>query len=324
MISQLAEKVIVACDLGGTRTRVGLINTDGKIKFQADQPTSHRSSKEVISGIIHLSEELMSAAGIDRKSILGVGIGVPGMVEYDKGLVVFSPHLPLRNTFVKKQIADHFSVPIFVDNDATLAVMGEKHFGQGKNVANMIMLTIGTGIGGGIIINGEVYRGSTGSSAEIGHMVIDINGPRDDCGNNGCLEVLASGDSIGVMARQEIKKHPGSKIMDYAEGSIRKITGEVVARAAKDGDQLAQRILREIGRFLGVGLTNLVNIFNPELIVIGGGVIEGDTIILTEAKKVVSKKALQPNRDVVKIVPSKLGNSAGLLGAAALVLENID
>lgn len=317
------KKLILACDLGGTKTSVALIDVEGTVLFEARQPTPHTSARGVIESVVNLSEELTAGASVAAKSLLGVAVGVPGMIDYRKGLVVFSPHLPFRNTPVKKMLKRHFSVPVFVDNDANLAALGEHSYGAGRGVKNMLMVTVGTGIGGGIIIDGRLYRGATGSAAEFGHMVIDLNGPKDDCGNYGCLEVMASGDSIGALARQELLSHSDSRILEFAD-KPKKVTGEDVSAAAAAGDKLAKQILERIGTLLGAGLTNLVNIFNPELIVLGGGVMEGDSIVAEAAKKQVAAKALIPNRDVVKIVTSKLGHRASLLGGAALVLAEID
>ncbi|MFZ3062470.1 MAG: ROK family protein [Actinomycetota bacterium] len=318
------KRFVVGCDLGGTKTAVGLVEKTGKIVFEAKQPTPLKSAKAVIDGVIHLIDELFSAAGAGPASVRGIGLGVPGMVDFKKGIVVFSPHLPLRNTPFKKLVQAHYHLPTFLDNDASLAALGERCYGAGKGVSNLVMVTIGTGIGGGIILNDKIYRGVTGSAAEIGHMVIDIHGPRCQCGNFGCFEELASGDAIARRARAALKKPSHSLMLDMVEGNLRKITGEVVALAAKRGDKLARQILEDVGFVVGIGLTNIVNIFNPEMIILGGGVMEGDEFIIKVAREVVAKRALIPNKDVVKIVHAKLGNQAGILGAAALVLQERD
>lgn len=315
------KKFVIGSDLGGTKTTVALLNDKGEIVFEARQPTSLKSAKSVVDGVIRLIDELLSAASVGLSAVEGIGLGVPGMVDFEKGVVVFSPHLPLRNTPFRKLVQSHYKVPTFLDNDASLAALGEKYFGAGKGVSNLVMITVGTGIGGGIIIDDKIYRGSSGSSAEIGHMVVDVNGPRCDCGNYGCFEELASGSAIAKRAKAALRKGSGSLILDLVQGDLKKVTGEIVAQAAKKKDKLARGIMQDVGFIIGIGLSNLTNIFNPEMIILGGGVMEGDEIIISVARDVVAKRALIPNKDVVKIVQAKLGNKAGVMGAAALVLQ---
>lgn len=311
--------LFAACDLGGTFTRVALIDKTGSIALEMTKPTPLKSAKDVIDGVEGILKELVETAGAQRGDLASIGIGVAGMVDTSTGVVAFAPNLPLRNTPVKKMLNDRFKVPVFVDNDAAAATLGEAKFGAGKGINNLVMLTIGTGIGGGIVIEGELYRGETGSAGEIGHMVIALDGPDCRCGNKGCLEALASGRAIAARARGAVRRAGGkSLIMKLARGDLKAVTGEVVAQAAMDGDATAISVLKETGRIIGVGLTNVVNIFNPKLIILGGGVMEGDKVILAAARAEVKKHALIPNRDTVKIVPSVLGNKAGLLGAAAL------
>lgn len=292
---------VVAFDVGGTKTLIALIDHEGKILFKEKHPTPKESSDRLGKFITERALGFLDSHGVEKDSVLGVGIGVAGTIDTKKGEVITSPHLPLAGTPLKQMIQDASGLPVYVDNDATLAALGESRFGAASGVRNMVMLTIGTGIGGGIIINGEVYRGATGGAGEIGHMIIDLNGPLDDCGVRGCLEVLAAGDAIGAAA--------GNK------------TGEEVYEAARNGDKQAVEILTKIGGFLGAGLVNLVNIFDPEMIVLGGGVMLTDEIMREEATRIVKKTALRPNRDDVRIVVSDLGENATLLGAAALVFE---
>lgn len=310
------------CDLGGTTTQVALVDENGVIKMDARRPTSTKSSTAVVDGVIKLVEELLDATGRTPRDMDGFGVGVAGLVDAVSGMVVFAPNLPLRNTPLKKLLAARFGTRVVVDNDTAIATLGEARFGTGRGVKNMVMLTIGTGIGGGIIIDGSLYRGTGGSAGELGHMVIEAEGPACDCGGKGCLEALASGRAIAARARAAVKKAGGGKVFDLAEGDLKKITGEVVAQAARGGDKTAITVLEETGRLIGVGLISIVNIFNPEMIILGGGVMDGDTILLKTAATVVKKCALIPNRDVVKIVPAKLGNKAGLYGASVLLSES--
>lgn len=310
------------CDLGGTYTKVALVNTNGEFKLEATRPTSVKSAKDLVDNACSLIDELLAAAGLKAKDVDGIGFGVAGLVDFRTGVVVSAPNLPLRNTPVKRLIEDRFRRPVAVDNDAAAAILGEARFGAGKGLKDLVMVTIGTGIGGGIIIDGELYRGATGSAGEIGHMVIDMNGPACRCGNQGCFEALASGRAIAIRARSAVRATGGkSLIMKLAKGDLKAVTGELVAQAAAEDDRAAIAVLKETGRIVGVGLANVVNIFNPEMIVLGGGVMEGDKVILREALTEVKRCALQANREAVKIVKSSLGAKAGLLGAAVLAME---
>lgn len=309
------------CDLGGTTTRIALIDERGVIKLDASQPTPRKSSTSIIDGVVELTEELLAAAGKGKSNLDGFGIGVAGLVDFKTGTVVFAPNLPLRNTPLKKILAKRFGTRVVVDNDAAAATLGEAKFGAGRGVKNFIMLTIGTGIGGGIVIDGVLYRGTSGSAGELGHMVITAEGPGCECGGQGCLEAVASGRAIAARARAAVKKAGRGKIVDLAAGDLKNITGEVVAQAARAGDKTAVGVLEETGRLIGAGLVSIVNAFNPDMIALGGGVMDGDTIILKTAAAVVKKCGLVPNRDVVKIVPARLGNKAGLYGAYVLISE---
>ncbi len=315
--------LFAACDLGATNTQVALIDASGKISLDARRPTDVRSAKSVVEGVVALAAELLDAAGLPPNELGGFGIGVAGMVEAKTGKVVFAPNLPLRNTPLRKMLLDEFRVPVLVDNDAAMAVLGESRFGAGGGVKDMVMITVGTGIGGGILIDGKLYRGATGCAAEIGHMVLNMDGPVCKCGHKGCFESLASGRAIATRAREAIGKAGGkSLIMKLADGDIKTVSGELVAQAAAQGDKTAVGVMEETGKIIGVGLVNLVNIFNPQMVILGGGVMEGDTILLKTAMAMVKKCALIPNREAVKIVPAKLGNKAGLLGAAAMIMDS--
>ncbi len=309
------------CDLGGTTTQVALIDERGKISLDARQPTLLKSSTSIIDGVVELTEELLAAVGKTKVDLDGFGIGVAGLVDFKTGAVVFAPNLPLRNAPLKKILSGRLGTRVVVENDAAAATLGEARFGAGRGVQNLVMLTIGTGIGGGIIVDGALYRGTSGSAGELGHMVIDAGGAPCECGGQGCLEAAASGRAIAARARAAVKKAGGGKIVDLVEGDLKNITGEVVAQAAGAGDKTAVAVLEETGRLIGAGLVTIVNAFNPDMIILGGGVMNGDTIILKTASAAVKKCGLVPNRDVVKIVPAKLGNKAGLYGIGSLLAE---
>jgi len=332
------DNFVIGVDIGGTKTAVALINKKNDVVCELIEPTpkigpselcAHRQmglqdGEHVAKLAISLIEKIFNVAQIAVKDIGGIGVGVAGTVNFKSGTVIFSPNLPFRNFCLKSTISEYFKVPVFLDNDANVAAWGEKCSGAGRGASQIVCVTIGTGIGGGLIINNEIYRGSIGCAAEIGHMVIDKNGPRCACGNYGCFEAMAAGPAIARKARKAIAERPNALILKMAGGEMDKINGESLALAAMEGDELAVGILREIGENVGVAFANLVNIFNPELIIVGGGVAETGDLILEFAEDVVKNRAIKPNSEIVKIVKAQLGNRAGFMGAAALIREEIE
>ena len=243
------------------------------------------------------------------------------MVDFRAGRIVLSTNLPLADVPLRDLLSERYGVPVVVDNDANVACLAEFRYGAGIGTSEMIMLTLGTGIGGGIITNGRLYRGASGAAGELGHMLIDYDGPRchGACPNRGCLEVYASGQAMGRAARDVARTVPDSAL-GQALASGEEVDGPLLSRLALNGDAAAISLLSDIGEKLGLGITSLVNIFNPELIVIGGGAAQAGEIILGPARRVVSERALAPQRDQVRIVPAQHGVDAGVLGAAALAI----
>ncbi len=218
-------------------------------------------------------------------------------------------------------VKEKYRVDTLLINDASAAALGEHHFGAGQGINNLILLTVGTGIGGGIIINDRLYNGPGGSAGEIGHMTIDVNGPRCSCGNVGCLETLASGTAVAKEAMKCINQGERSSLIEIVEGKIEDITAEKVEVAARRGDPLASEVIFKAATYLGVGVANLVNIFNPEMIIIGGGVANMGDLLLNPARQVVNERAFSLPARAVSIVPAQLGNDAGLLGAAVFAFQ---
>ncbi|MEW6189082.1 MAG: ROK family protein [Actinomycetota bacterium] len=320
MVTSRISPLVIGVDLGATKTAAALVDEQANILNLKRRSTPTESPKILVRNTIELIEEIFDVSKACMENILGIGLGVAGLMDFQRGVVIFSPNLPLRNLPLREIVHDHFNLPTFLDNDANVAAMGEKFFGAGRGVSNLVCLTIGTGIGGGIIIDDRIYRGAGGSAAEIGHMVIDPKGPPCGCGNRGCLEAFASGTAIARRAREAVDEE--SMIFKLIRGKIDDISAEIVARAAMRGDPLAKGILRDAGEALGVGLSNVINIFNPEMIIIGGGMAEIENL-LTTARAEISRRALAPNLKTVKIVGAKLGTNAGVLGAAALVLYEL-
>jgi glucokinase len=239
-------------------------------------------------------------------------------------MAVMSVNLPIADMPFRDVMSERLDLPVFMDNDGNVAALAEHRYGAARGTRHSLMLTVGTGIGGGVVIDDEVFRGATGSGAELGHMVIDEDGPacQGNCPNHGCLEAFASGTALVREARALAPDRPGSAIEKViAEG--RELTGPLVTELAHDGDEAAREVITLMGTRLGVGIANYVNIFNPEVVVIGGGVIAAGDLLLQPARDEMAVRALRPNKDIVRIVPAHFGNEAGMLGAAALAFDGI-
>lgn len=328
---------VIGVDIGGTKTAIGLIDIEKTFpggrrgvlcelveptpKFNGPGPAA--AAKFISDFIKKLIVKINQLGEIAIEQVKGIGIGVAGTIDFDNGIIVFSPNLPFRNFPLKEAIAETYDLPILIDNDANAAAWGEKVFGAGRGSSEVICVTLGTGVGGGLILGGEMYRGVFGSAAEVGHMIIDRNGPMCACGNYGCLEALAAGPAISKMARAALADKPDSPILKFALGELEKVNAEHLALAAAAGDVLAIQILTEIGEIVGTALTNLTNIFNPEVIVVGGGVADTGELILRVAEGVVKKRAIKPNSEMVKILKAHLGNRAGFMGAGALIEKEL-
>ena len=251
-----------------------------------------------------------------------VGFGIPALVDRDRAMAQWSNHLPLEGVPFRDLMSERIGLPVFVDNDTNLALVAEQRRGAAAGAVDALMLTLGTGIGGAVFIGGRLHRGATGSAGELGHIVIDIEGPpcQGNCPNRGCLEVMASGTAIGREGALAAERHPESPL-GQARAHAREVTGALVTELAHDGDPVAREVLELIGRRLGVGLASLANAFDPEVIVIGGGAIAADEMLLTPARSIFKIRALPPPRDNVRIVRAHFGPEAGMLGAALLALD---
>ena len=317
-------KFILGVDIGGTKIAAAIATICGDIVVRGRNPTQAQSGPDaVINNILATMEETIASAKINPSQLLGIGIAVAGIVDGDNGKVVFSPNLPGWHEIPLGDIVQQrFGVPVCMGNDATIAALGEWHFGLKREVANLIYITISTGIGGGIIANGKPYTGACGAAGEIGHMIIDVNGPLCSCGNIGCWEALASGTALAKEAAKQIAEGAETSIAELTGGDISKIDARIVFLAAKQGDELAKELISRLGYYFGIGLVNLVNIFNPELILVGGGVAKMGDLLFQPAIKVVRERAFSTVVNTVEIKPAILGDDSGVLGAVAFVLEH--
>jgi glucokinase len=310
----MSQPEAIGVDLGGTKMLLGVLDGDSKTVWESRE----RSAGEGEEELVELLVREISEAQAKRSGIKAVGMGIPATIDHEKGLAVAAVNLPIENLPIRDLVVERTGLPTFVDNDANVAALAEHLFGAARGAKNAVMLTIGTGIGGGLILGGEIYRGSTGAGAELGHVAIQLDGPacQGNCPGHGCVETLASGTALGREGRAAAESNPDSALGKLlAEGS--EIDGKVVTVAAQEGDETAIGVFNLVGSRLGVALASFANIFEPEVIVIGGGVIAAGELLLAPARRELEARALRPmNR--TPVVPAELGEDAGMIGAAAM------
>jgi len=315
------KEFVVAVDLGGTRFRVALAEPNGRLLARSSELTRASEGVDRIVGrIADAVVRISSSVGLP--SLLGVGVGAPGPLNPRTGVLYTPPNLPgWHDVPLQQMLQERFGVPVFVGNDANLGALGEYTFGAGRGVDNLVYVTVSTGIGGGVIEDGRLLLGANGLAAEIGHMILLADGPRCGCGNHGCLEALASGPAIAREARQRIAAGEQSKIAAMVQGQLSKVDAEVVVEAARSGDPVAQEIMAQAAKYLGIGMLNLVHLYNPSLIAIGGGVSNAEDLIIEPIRRFVAQQAMPDYLRGLRIIRSDLGDDVGLLGAVALVLR---
>ena len=312
---------VLGIDIGGTKTMVAVADDCGEIVSQARIHTPREQGPDaVLSEIEFAGKLLLQEAELGREEVKAIGIGCGGPLDRRRGIILTAPNLPGWDDLpLAEYFEKSFGAPAYLDNDVNLAALGEARRGAGKGVDDLAYFNIGTGIGGGIIIGGKLYRGC-GNAGEFGHQIIEPKGPTCLCGKRGCLESLASGTSIARRAKEYLAVHWDSLIVRMA-GTVDKVTAESVAQAAREGDELAQRIWRETGEYLGLGVANVVNILNPRRVVLGGGVIEAGDLILDPVRQTVRERAMTQLAEDVQIVPGALSDQAGIIGAICLAIE---
>jgi glucokinase len=314
---------ILGVDLGGTNVVVGTVAADGSavLGVCSDATRSEEGADAVVARIARLCWESMAMAeregGVKREQVAGVGVGAPGPLDRAQGLVLVSPNLGWKNYPLRQRVSDALGLPAALDNDANCAVYGEWFMGAGRGAKVCVGITIGTGIGGGIVIDGRLFHGVSDAAGEIGHATIDITGRRCKCGNYGCLEAYASGPAIAARAVEEIEAGAVSGLPGYVGGDLARVTAQTVYLAAKDGDELAREIVRDTARFLGAGVANMINVFNPDVFVILGGVTQAGDQVFVPLRAEVARRAFKPLVEVCRIVPGELPGTAGVVGAAA-------
>jgi glucokinase len=311
--------LVLGVDLGGSKILSAVVNVKGEMLSRDRSTTPAAKGPEaVIQAMLESAKRALNQAGITTAELEAICIGAPGLSSLKTGVVFTSPHLPrwtdvpLRNIIEKKM-----GVKTLLLNDANAAALGELYFGAAKGAHNFIYITISTGIGGGIVIDGEIYAGSLGTAGEIGHMTIDTNGPKCHCGNTGCWETLASGTALDREAKKRISDGAKTSILEYVDGDVNKVNAETVHKAARQGDALAKELIAQVSYYIGVGLANLIHIFNPELIVIGGGLSNIGDRLLKPAYQVAKDRAYEVAFDSVRFACAELDKNSGVIGAAA-------
>ncbi len=364
--------LVVAVDLGGTQIRAAVLRGPTLLSRVGRLTGTNLAPERVLPRLYEAVEQALVEAKVGLDAIAGIGIAAPGPLDYRTGVMFAPPNLPGWDKVpLRDLVLDRFHVPIYVENDANAASLGEYMFGAGRGCNTLVYLTISTGIGGGVIINGEILEGASGMAAELGHMTIDPQGPRCNCGNIGCLEYIASGTGIARHANEVIRAGEGAELLNFARtmlqhstnvadrGALPNIPGQegdtvellfppspnhalaqpeetqeaqemqpgdellvnarTVALAAEAGVPVARAIIQDTAEALGIGLVNIIHIFNPEVIILGGGVMQMGSLLLEPALQVVQERAIKASRDAVRIIQAQLGEDVGLIGAGALI-----
>ena len=316
-------RYIVGVDLGGTNIVVGAMPEDGSrtIAVRSEPTEAQRGAEGVTDRIAALIARTMGEVIADEHAqatdFLGVGVGAPGPLDREKGVVVVAPNLGWSDFPLRTAISDRIRLPVTLDNDANCATVGEWWRGAARGARTAIGITIGTGIGGGVILDGQLYHGSSDVAGEIGHTTIDPAGRYCKCGNYGCLEAYASGPAIAVRAREALERDEESALRRMVNGDLGKLTSATVYEAAHDGDALARELVSDTARFLGTGIANLLNTLNPDVVVITGGVTKAGERLFEPLRAEVKRRAFRPAVAACRIVPGELEGTAGMVGAVA-------
>ncbi|HTR82591.1 MAG TPA: ROK family protein [Bacteroidota bacterium] len=310
----------VGVDFGGTTIKTGLVTSSGEIVAQSTFPTNgEEGPKSVLSQMRKSIAEVLG--DIKRNSIRGIGIGSPGIIDQARGIVMNPPNIRgWKKVPLASEIKKTFNLKVKVENDANVAAIAESKFGAGRRYPNFLFVIWGTGVGGGSILDGKIYRGPSGGAGEIGHVSIDYNGRQCNCGAQGCVEAYIGQRYLSQRAAAELKHHPDSKILKLVGGDISKVEPVFISRAALEGDQLARDLFTEAGMQLGVALASVLNTIDFRVVIIGGGISGAGDFVFDAIRTSLRSRVMIPMRKDIKVIPAKLGNAAGMLGAAGLVL----
>lgn len=312
----LIKKYVIGIDLGGTKISTALADENGQVISSTTVATNAVDGENaVLNRIISTVEKVIQEGNIGNEEIKAIGIGSPGPLDSEKGMIICTPNLPFVNFDLVTPLKSKFNTDVYLDNDANVATIGEYMLGAGKGSKNCVFFTVSTGVGGGAIIDGKIYRGSTSNALEIGHTTVAPFGPRCNCGNIGCLEAVSSGTAIGKRGRDAISSKVGTSLRKYNE-----ITSFEVFTEAKNGDKVAIQIIDEALTYLGIGVANAITIFDPDVVIIGGGVSKAGEIVFDKVKEVVNTRCFKSMAEHCEVVPAALGTDAGVIGAVALAI----
>ncbi len=316
------DKWYVGIDLGGTKIGAGLVNTQGRVLVQDYCETLVSQGREAVIGrMVDAIRRVIGSSHIALDQIAAIGIGSPGPLDIPQGLILESPNLPaLHHTPIRQILAEALNIPTFLENDANAAAIGEYLYGAGRGTRHMIYITVSTGIGGGLILDGKIYQGATGGGGEVGHMTLLPNGPRCGCGNRGCLEALASGTAIARAGQELVQRGAPTRIAGLTQERSGQVTAKDVVDAMYQGDPFAQDIVDQAMYYLGWGVASLVNLFNPQIVVIGGGLSNLGDRLLSPVRRGVDLHAYPSAARQVQIRLAELGNQVGIVGAAGAAM----
>jgi glucokinase len=313
-------KKYIGCDLGGTNLRTAIVDVEnGSLIHQMSMPTLARDGPEaLLRRMGGLFLQIIDRAGLKKEDIGGIGIGVPGVLDLEKGETLFLPNLPgtWPHVPLAATITGHTGLPTVLLNDVRSITNGEWRFGAGRGMDTVAVFSVGTGIGGGLVINGQLHLGIGGTGGELGHMTIDYSGPSCGCGNKGCLEAFASGPAIAAMGMKAVSQGLTTRIGELCEYDLNRITPELIAQAAQAGDQIAMEIYERAGFYLGIAAANVCVAIGPRRIIIGGGVAKAGDLLLEPIRRTLRERVKVMPIEQVEVVPSQLGENAGVVGAA--------
>lgn len=312
----MSDKFFIGIDLGGTKICGAVANEAGTVLAKYTLPTEAAEGEAaVLARVIAVVEAVINESKVPAEQLGGIGIGSPGPLDMKQGVIIAPANLPFRNFNIAQPLKDRFGLPVYLDNDANAAAIAEYVFGAGKGTEHMIFITVSTGIGAGGVLNGKVYRGNTYNAMEVGHCTVEKDGPRCNCGNNGCAELYASGTAIGRAAQMAVAGGQSTVLSQYD-----KPTAYEVFQAAEAGDAVAAAILEQALHYLGICVANTIMSFDPEVVILGGGVAQAGERVFNSVKKVVAARCLPTMAENTRIVPAALGTDAGVLGAVALAI----
>ncbi|WP_202080868.1 ROK family transcriptional regulator [Caldalkalibacillus salinus] len=314
---------VIGVNVGVSKVSVVVTDLMANVVVESSSALQHVSSDRIMDVVVETIRRCMQSSRVKADKFMGIGVGMHGLVNAEEGVAVFAPNFGLRDVHVKEIIEQTFDIPTYLDNDVRAMALGESWFGHGQNVDNFIFINVGMGIGAGIVLQEEVYRGISESAGEIGHTTVVEDGPQCNCGNHGCLEVMAAGPAIAKRAVKAINDGAQTRLTKRVNDQLDEITAKIIHEEAVDGDPLCRQIIEDTGKYLGIGIANLINIFNPAKIIIGGGVSNAGQMLLEPLIHTALVRAMEVPASKVSIETTPLHDRVGPIGAATLVLKHI-